>query len=148
MDKFIIMPKNNEQIRIITKKQINTFDFILAVLLNEKIIELYLTTYSIGKKTILQLKDLLDSGKILKLTLLINDGFKKFKPTEWNLLKTLNSQIKAEHNHSKIALIKTDKNYYVIEGSGNYSTNGSIEQYCFDNNKNIFDFHKNWINLL
>jgi len=143
------IPIKHEQIRIITKKLINTFDFILAILDNEKIDELYLTSYRIGKKAIIQLNDLINSNRIDKLTILINDGFPKFAPDVWNNLKILNkTKLILENNHTKIILAKTKENYYIIEGSGNLSINARIEQYTFDNNKQIYDFHKNWIDKL
>jgi len=43
-------------------------------------------------------------------------------------------------NHCKIGLIKTKENYYVIEGSGNYSENEEVEQYIFENLKESYYF--------
>lgn len=45
------IPKKNTQSRIVTQKQINSFDFILGILANENAIELILAFYRIGKKT-------------------------------------------------------------------------------------------------
>ena len=39
-------------------------------------------------------------------------------------------------------------NHYVVEGSGNMSQNGQYEQYIFENNKPVYDFHKNWMEKL
>jgi len=145
---FNQLPKKNDQIRIITKKLINSFDFILSILDNEDIIELYLTSYRIGKKTVIQLSDLINTNRIKNLTILINDGFPKFAPDVWNNLTVLNANIKLDNNHTKIFLIKTKDNYYTIEGSGNLSINARIEQYIIDNNKQIYSFHKNWIDKI
>lgn len=142
------IPNNNEHIRIVTKKAINTFDFIQAILNDENIKELTIAVYRIGKKVVSQLHDLQKSGRILKITILINDGFPKLVPDCWNLIKSKESEtwvIKLENNHTKILLIDTLENKYIIEGSGNMSINARIEQYCFDNNKQIYDFHYNWI---
>jgi hypothetical protein len=32
-----------------------------------------------------------------------------------------------------------------MRGSGNMSTNARIEQYIYENNKEVFDFHKGWM---
>lgn len=46
----------------------------------------------------------------------------------------------------KISIMKTAKgNFYNLEGSGNFSFNGRLEQYIIDNDKSIFDFSKEWI---
>lgn len=151
INKMSKIPNKNEHIRIVTKKAINTFDFIQAILANENIKELTIAVYRIGKKIVAQLYDLHKSGKIKKITILINDGFPKLVPDCWNLIKSKESDkwiIKLENNHTKILLIDTIKNKYIVEGSGNMSINARIEQYCFDNNKHIYDFHYNWIDKI
>ncbi len=145
------IPISGEHIRIVTRKAINSFDFILAVINNEDIQELTLSTYRIGKKVVNQLIELQKISKIDKINILINDGFPKLVPDCWNLIKSKESNnfnIKIENNHTKIILIKTKNNKYIIEGSGNMSINARIEQYCFDNNNNIYDFHYEWINKI
>lgn len=145
------IPSKNEHIRIVTKKAINSFDFILAILVNENIDELIMAVYRIGKKIVSQLHDLQKSGKIKKITILINDGFPKLVPDCWNLIKSKESKkwiIKLENNHTKILLIDTLKNKYIVEGSGNMSINARIEQYCFDNNNDIYNFHYEWISKI
>ena len=142
------LPKKSEHIRIVTKKAINTFDFIQAICSKEIIIELTIAVYRVGKKVVNTLNELHKNGDIKKITILLNDGFPKFIPETWNLLKSIESDnfvLKLENNHTKILLMRTKDNYYCVEGSGNMSINARIEQYCFDNNKKIYDFHYNWI---
>jgi hypothetical protein len=47
-----------------------------------------------------------------------------------------------------MAMKTTDGNHFVFEGSGNMSDNARIEQYVYDNNEQIFEFHKTWMNEL
>jgi len=151
LNKICEIPNKNTQQRIVTKKAINTFDFVLAILANENIINLTIAIYRIGKKTANELKELQKSGKIKNITILLNDGFPKLIPDCWNLLKSFESEkfkLKLENNHTKIILAETKENNYIIEGSGNLSINARIEQYTFDNNKQIYDFHKNWIDKI
>jgi len=35
---------------------------------------------------------------------------------------------------------------YVFEGSGNLTENGCIEQYIYERNSQVYDFHKDWMN--
>lgn len=146
------VPKEGEDLRIVTQKNINSFDFILLVLAERKIKNLTIAFYRIGKKTIQELKDLQSKGMIGNTTFLINDGFPKLVPEAYNLLKqyeATNFKIKLENNHTKIICIETDNNeYYVIEGSGNLSNNARIEQYSFCQNKQLYDFHLKWINKI
>jgi hypothetical protein len=148
LNELTFLPIPNQQIRIVTRKAINSFDFILSILHKVKIEKLIIAFYRIGKKVINELHELQKQDKIGKIVFLINDSFPKLVPDAWNLLKSFESSVwivKVENNHTKIILIKTDENYYVIEGSGNLSVNARIEQYLFENNKKSFLFHQNWI---
>lgn len=144
------IPNDNEDYRIVTRKNINSFDFILLLLHKNKITDLTIAFYRIGKKVIQELKNLKDNKLITNITLLVNDGFPKLCPDAYNLMKQYESstfKIKIENNHTKIICAKTEDNkHYVIEGSGNLSNNSRIEQYSFTQNKSLYDFHTEWIN--
>lgn len=146
------LPQRNQQHVIITRKMINSFDFILAICQKEIIVELTIAFYRISKKAIIELRELQKRKKIDKITFLINDGFPKLVTSTYNLLiqfKSKNWLIKLENNHTKIILAKTNiNNYYVIEGSGNLSINARIEQYRFENSEQTYNFHKNWIDKI
>ena len=45
------------------------------------------------------------------------------------------------NNHSKIILMKTPQNYYVLETSSNLNENPQIEQFSFENSKELYDFY-------
>jgi hypothetical protein len=65
-----------------------------------------------------------------------------------NLLDTRdNFQVKIHHMlHSKVTLL-TDGNIYLsVETSANYSNNQRIENYTITESKQLFIFHKNWMN--
>lgn len=148
LNKVASIPKMGEHHHIVTQNAINSFDFIIGILAKEKIKNLYIAFYRIGKKVVTELNDLIEKNHIQKIHLLINDGFPKLVPDCWNLIKQLESDnftVRVENNHTKIILIETDENFYVIEGSGNLSINARIEQYIFMNNKEVYDFHKRWI---
>ena len=145
------IPEPGEQQRIITIKAIVTLDFILAVLAEEKIIDLYVAVYVIGKKTIAELLSLHKSQDIQNLFFLVNTRiYAKTGINEMLMVNvSKNWRVKMAHTHTKIILIKTvQENYYVVEGSGNMSQNGQYEQYIFENNKSVYDFHKNWMDKL
>ena len=49
-------------------------------------------------------------------------------------------------SHAKIMSMKTvDGNYYSIEGSGNMSYNSRVENYCLDNDKELYNFTTGWM---
>ena len=49
------IPTPGQQVRIITQKQFNSFDFVLAILKNETIKYLYISLYRIGRKVLKEL---------------------------------------------------------------------------------------------
>lgn len=152
LNEITSIPLPGQQFRIVTQKAVNSFDFILAILHQETIEELICAFYRIGKKVIQEINELQEKGNIQHVHFLINDAVPKLTPDCYNLLKSLETDkfvLRLENNHTKIILIKTNLgNHYIIEGSGNLSINARIEQYSFDNNKQLFDFHKNWIKSL
>jgi len=56
-----------------------------------------------------------------------------------------NFKLIQKNSHAKITLINAGNEYYVISGSGNYSNNPKIEQYTVLKDKELYDFHKGWI---
>ena len=151
-DEIATLPKNKEQIRIITQQSFNMYTIILKILQQEKEIEeLYLSSFNIKEIVSDTLFEMILSGQVKKLRLMISESIrfrmpKRITDLEKNMLVTNGDVIiKLNWNHSKITLVKTKMNHYVLEGSGNLSDNAQIEQYLFENNKEIYLFHKNWM---
>lgn len=149
-----ILPKNNEQIRIVTHKNFSSIDFISMISNFENIIELNLAIYRINLKS-LSVLIMLHKKHKFKMNIVVSNFFRASKKnerwhTELKYYAEKNDDVTNFHcdTHAKISLVKTENNYYVIEGSGNMSSNSRIEQYIFENNKEVFDFHSKWIKEL
>jgi len=146
------MPQTNSQLRIITKSVINSFDILLSVFENSnKIEDLTIVSYRIGKKVVIELNELQKQNKIKNITILISGGMRRLMPDVYNAVKSFESEkfiIKEAESHAKITLIKSNNNFYVIEGSGNMNTNAKIEQYIIDNDILLYNFHKDWIDKI
>jgi hypothetical protein len=147
-----VRPLPNEQYRIITEKQFNAYALIIDLLKDSIIDELYIAIYRINEPTVDSIIDLIDNGRIKKAVFIISNYFNQTKkPERWALKLREYSSIKPNvshryvHNHAKVAAIKAGDDYYVFEGSGNMSDNARIEQYVYENNKEVFDFHKDWM---
>ena len=52
------------------------------------------------------------------------------------------------NNHSKIILIKTAANWYVLETSSNLNDNPKIEQYSLENNEELYAFYSQFFDRL
>lgn len=145
-------PKINEQYRIITEKQFNAYALILHLIKSSKIDEMYLAIYRINEPTVESIIKLIDNEHIRKATFIISNYFNQTKkPEKWakRLQEYCQGSSKCRHiythNHSKVLIIRQGMNYYVFEGSGNMSDNARIEQYVYENNKEVYNFHKNWM---
>lgn len=152
---IISLPKKNEQYMMITQMSFNIYSLILFILEKEKVIdELIVTTFNMNKKTFDGLINLCESGKVKILRIVISESITFRMPERIKEMISVfesnkyNYELALVWNHTKIGLIECNGNFYVIEGSGNFSDNSEIEQYRFENNKESFDFHYNWINEL
>ena len=52
------------------------------------------------------------------------------------------------NNHSKIILMRTHENYYVLETSSNLNENPKIEQYSFENNHELYEFYSGVFDMM
>lgn len=144
------LPKHKEQLRLITMNSFNTSAFIELIAGREIIEKAILVIFAINYQAAQLLIDLVKIRNIKSLELIIssvrNAGYSiKSKAVE---LLAMHKEIKMcfVNSHAKISAIKTERgNHYIIEGSGNYSYNGRIEQYVIDNDKELFNFTENWI---
>lgn len=147
-----VKPLQGQQYRIVTEKQFNAYALILYLLQTEIIEELNIAIYRINEPTVVSIIELIEQGKIKRANFVISNFFNQTKkPEKWAILlrdycsKSDKCTHRYTHNHAKVVTIKTNSGYYVFEGSGNMSDNARIEQYVFENNRDVFDFHTNWI---
>jgi hypothetical protein len=146
-------PKKGEQYRIITENRYNAYTLLAYLTQSEIITDLYLAIYRINEPTVESLIGLIENKQIQRATFVISSFFRDTKKVEkWSIrLKNYCDQninrcrhIYA-HNHAKVVCAKTRTGHYVFEGSGNMSNNARIEQYVYENNKQVFDFHCAWM---
>lgn len=144
-------PSPGEAFFLWTVNQFNAFTFIPYLIGNAKLIdELVISTYSINIKIIDALSAFLRNNLIDSVYILISDSAKFRIPAVVDHLEQFrisypNVTVRYAWNHSKITLMRCDDQFYVIEGSGNFSENSRHEQYIFLNSKQIYEFRKRWI---
>jgi hypothetical protein len=141
------LPTPEEIFFLQTDNSFNAFTFIPIIAKMQGIKELYASTYSINIRVVESLIELHDAGIIEQITLMISDGLRKLNPKTFDLLSSLvnnrpNIKVQYTWNHSKVTLIKTETNFYCIEGSGNWSENALYEQYVFINSEGVYQFRK------
>lgn len=143
----------NVQYRFTTTNSFNAITVIEYLVENHKILEFYIAIYRMNQQAVNYLSRLVKTKKITG-QIIVSSFFRENKRYEkWaNDLVLLNSdriKISFAWNHAKVLLIKTKCGKHIVfEGSGNLSDNARIEQYLIEDNKNSYDFHKNWITEL
>lgn len=145
----IKLPDKGEQVRLITMQVFNSVSVIKLIAEKEVITDSVFVIFAINQHAARVLIDLKKKGLIKKCKLIVssirNAGHES-KSIAVDMLKKHFSVIYV-NSHAKISLMKTGKgNYYNVEGSGNFSFNGRIEQYVIDNDIEMYQFSKQWVN--
>lgn len=130
--------------------------FIKAVTDRETILELTASTLRIGEKQFEYLAQLKKDRKLEKARFFIGSIMKSDKRNEkydyYSRFCAVCKENEWRHilanNHSKIILMRTPKNWYVLETSSNLNENPKIEQYSFENSKELYDFYYDFFDKL
>lgn len=148
---FSEIPGENESIHIISN---GSFDYFTLVpicieLMGNSCNNFYFSTWTLNNSNSEAILKLYDDKKVQKINCLVGLYFKKREAAVFNMiyegLKERGQRIFSNENHSKITLLDNGKDYIVIEGSANFTANPRIEQFTVYNSKQLFDFHKSWM---
>lgn len=144
-DDLMRVPTQEEFFFLQSDTAFNAFTFIPLVAKHYPIKELYATTYSLSRKVVDALLQMHDEGLIEQITILVSDSIIKRSPVIMDQLRAIiadkpNFTVLYAWSHSKVCLLRTHDDHYVIEGSGNWSENAQYEQYVFANSKGLYDF--------
>lgn len=140
------LPAEGEALFLWTIKSFNAFTFIPYLLTYyDRIQSINISTYTVNRKILDALVNLLDTGAIEKISLFVSDSLKFRMPKVTDHLQALissrpNLEVIYAWNHSKITCIHCGDDYYVIEGSGNWGENAQFEQYLFIRSKEVYEF--------
>lgn len=150
--KEIGLPKQNEQVKLITFRSFNAAIFLKYIAELEGIENCQLVVYSINGEAAIMINDLVEKGFIDSMQILMSNLRNKAHRQKEQITRDLfveNPKVDLffASSHAKILSVKTKKgNYYSLEGSGNLSYNSRVENYCLDNDKALYFFHCNWMN--
>lgn len=145
------LPSAGEAFYLHTDKSFNGFTFIAFVAKFHRIKKMYACTYSLSVKVIEAFIEMIDKGDIEQLVLVISDSMLKRNPKSMDRLKALtagrgNVTVQFAWSHAKVTLMETDGGHFVVEGSGNFSENASVEQYHFVNDLKVYRFRESMFN--
>lgn len=145
------LPKQDESYRAISfEGGFASISFIAMVAKNEPILELTASTLRVGKKQLMTLQRMSDNGQLQSARFIVGGIMKENKSTgksysyydDFTAVCEKNGwEYEVVNNHSKIILMRTADNFYVVETSSNLNENPKIEQFCFENDKGLYDFY-------
>ena len=149
----IIQIFKNQRYYCITDGDFIFGDFIEAFLVdkNIKAKELTISTLTLSENNVDSLKNLLVGDYVDKINLIVSEHFFSYERN--NLVEYIYETLDIENrfqlsvcnNKSKIVLIQSDDDdglKYVIHGSANLSSSNCIEQFCIEENEELYDFNK------
>lgn len=145
------LPEPGEIVFLWTCNSFNAFTFIPYVVKFSGVIdELCISTYSINTRIVESLVRWYDKGMICSILIYVSESLRFRMPAVVDLLEAKAEErdisIVYAWNHSKVQLLKSGVNYFVVEGSGNFSENAANEQYIFVNNEEVYKFRKGCFN--
>lgn len=142
-----LMP--NERIYAIVNGTFVFGDFIEALLVEKQIIvdEMTISTLSLNANNIDSLYNLMESGYIKKLNLILSIYF--YGHERHGLIEYLYDKLDIDNRlqvaitavHTKIIIFKTGIHNIVIHGSANLRSSANVEQIMIENNKELYDFN-------
>lgn len=126
-----------------------SISFVKSIAEREVIEYLFASTLRVGERQAQILDDLEFSGRIKHAEFIVGGIMKTDEESRYNYYEAFCRICKKNrwryvvvNNHSKIILMQTQRNFYVLETSSNLNENPKIEQFSFENNKELFDFYK------
>lgn len=150
-------PKTNECFKLLSVGGgFSSIALINYIAEKEKILDLHVSTFRIGKKQFETLLKLHHNNKLLNANFITSsmqqrsDSKAKYDGTnrEYDYFAFIKSEcvknnwkIKVFDNHSKLILMRTPENYYVIETSSNMNENPKMEQFNWENEKQLYDWY-------
>jgi len=136
--------------KFISEGNFSSIAFIKFVAERSHIKEMSVSTLRVGKKhlavlNVLHSQDKLDKvdfiiGSLMKDDSTLGKGY-KYYDTLSSVCKANGWTISVLNNHSKVILLNTDKGYYVIETSSNLNENPHMEQFSFEQSKELYDMY-------
>lgn len=145
------LPAPGETFHVVSR---GTFDFwnlipITIEYMGGKVAEVYGSTWTLNRDIALQILELLDNGTIGRFSLLTGIYFKRRESAVYATILTGLQQRRQRYiafrNHCKVALVGDDPNYITLEGSANFTANPRLEQFVITNDRQVYDFHRNWM---
>ncbi len=148
------LPESSESRHCVLKGDFALFDFISASLSlsGEAIDELLVATLSVSKKNAEDLGQLVASGQIKSLAILVSHYFSAAENAIYEQVvetcRQHGGRVVAMRTHAKVLLMTIGKRRLVVESSANLRSCHNVEQATMFNDADLYAFHREWITEL
>lgn len=130
-------------------------DFLEAIILKYgfNVKRLLISTLSLNQNNVDSLAGLLNDGCVQKLDLIVSTFFFGHERHKHGLVPYLYEhldkdnkfQLAAARTHCKIAQMETTNGIFLnFHGSANLRTSGNLEQFCIEENEQLYKFNERW----
>jgi len=147
---FENLPRPGETLHVVSNGSFDYWNFapVTLQLLGRPAV-FYGSTWTMNRSNVLQLLSLYDQKKLSSVTMFSGLYFKRREPAVYTALASglidRGQRFLCFENHTKIMLIGADPDWIVMEGSANFTANPRLEQNNISNDRDLFDFHKTWM---
>ena len=127
-------------------------DFIEALLVEKEVIckEMQIATLSLSQSNVDSLANLMETGFIGKLTLVISNYFYSHERSELMpyIMDKLDKGNRFDcivlRNHTKVTLMSIGNLFLVLSGSSNLRSSQSVEQFVLQESRELYEFYREW----
>lgn len=148
------LPLVDESLHIVSNGTFDYFNLIPRTieLANQNVETFYFSTWTMSHQNVISILEMFDQGIFKNIHALTGEYFKSRETAVYYILemgiKERNQKLFSNKNHTKVTLLEIGNDYYVIEGSANFTANPRIENFIITNSKELFYFHKEWMDTL
>ena len=141
-----------ESYHFITGGDVDALSYLKIILRQQDLDYCLFSTWCMASEDIYQIQDWIAEGKIKKVDAYVGEIFPGSYKLEFQLLKKViaaaGGRVAVFKNHSKIFAGYGEKFHFGIETSANINTNPRTENGCITIDKEIFDFYKDYFDLI
>lgn len=148
------LPLQDESLHIVSNRTFDYFNIIprLIELANQNVDTFYFSTWTMSHQNVISIFEMFDQGIFKNIHALTGEYFKSRETAVYSILEMgieeRKQKLFSNKNHTKVTLLEIGDEHYVIEGSANFTANPRIENFIITNSKELFYFHKEWMDQI
>ncbi|HRK33039.1 MAG TPA: hypothetical protein PLJ47_00490 [Candidatus Hydrogenedentes bacterium] len=150
-DVLTTIPAPGESWHLVSNAKFDFFSCVAVIVkhLGGKGVAFHGSTWTMSRSNVTELLSMFDAGAISSIAILTGTYFKRRETSVYATLldglQARGQRYVAFSNHAKVMLLANDTDHIVIEGSANFTANPRLEQYVITNDRDLYEFHRSWM---